>query len=160
AERATWAAEWVLSRGGRLGIRFNGAVVIGIHLDRSVVHRNPGDPFPQGEQRVVELELPELPGLTAEERAHLDHFPHLESLAITSDGLTDDALLALPAFPELTTLTLRSSRLTDRLVEYVKRLPKLQRLYLERVPFTDAGLTELVGQHKLKLLNIRRGWTT
>ncbi|QDU39550.1 Serine/threonine-protein kinase PknH [Maioricimonas rarisocia] len=128
-------AEWVLSRGGIVGL---GGTPAGYLVVR------PGSQLPEEEMTLVTADLYEC----AVDDADLQRFDGLESLTtliLNSTPVTDEGLAMLGPLPNLRNLYLGDTGLTDvGLSALVKRFPRIRVLHAGGTKITEDGVSLLL----------------
>lgn len=82
-------------------------------------------------------------GMTDETLTVVERMPHLTSLHLEGNPITDAGLANVRWPAGLTELNLSGTRITDRGVQHLKRIVTLQRLVIVDTRITDAGVADL-----------------
>jgi hypothetical protein len=69
--------------------------------------------------------------------------PHLVSLNLFDDRITDDGVKSLERLLNLKTLNLTGTHVSDRGLSSIARLPKLETIFLGRTNVTESGIAVL-----------------
>lgn len=94
--------------------------------------------------------------VTDEALTHLQHFKHLDYLAIVCPQVTDANTHHIVGLSNLDTLLLSKSGIGDATLAHLKGLEKLERLYLAETKLTDAGLAHISGLTGLTTLSLEQ----
>jgi WD40 repeat protein/Leucine-rich repeat (LRR) protein len=162
------AAEWVLSVGGKIGIRQDGQERL-IETSKDL----PATTF-----AVVQIQLGNLPKVTGSGLVHLKGLTNLlyldvdrtqisdaslenlrgltslQRLYIDDTSVTDAGLENLKGLTNLADLGLGSTRVSDAGLEHLKRMSNLNQLKLSSTQVSDIGLTVLARFTRLERLDL------
>jgi len=105
-----------------------------------------------GTVRLVRLSKP---AVTDDSLTHLQHFKHIDYLAVICPQVTDAGLANIASLTNLDTLLLSQTQVTDEGLRLVEGLKKLERLYLDKTGISDDGLAHLKSLPALRILSLR-----
>ena len=159
------AAEWVLSRGGRVAVDFrevskaadlpNGRLVLTGVLITSKPDFSNDDLAPiAGCKSLQNLDLSTSPASDAT-LVHFAGLTALRDLKLYATNVSDAGLTHLARCTELDYLNLGQSKVTDAGMTHLVALPKLSRLGLSDTGLTDVGLEKLRKCTGLRQLHVR-----
>jgi hypothetical protein len=156
-------AEWVVNRGGRVGIGGGWAAKLEDLPDTDFVVTvvSLDDCDVKDEELKILQDIDTLQGISFGDAAITDaalellrHNRQLGSFFVTRPDITDRGAALLAEFSELTDLQLMMTQLTDAGVRQIATLPKLTKLTLDRPQITDDGVAHLVSLKRLEYLGL------
>ena len=133
SDRNREAAEWVLSKGGKVTIRVGDS-------EPQVI-----DPFgslPPSEFRLEGIDLSYL-AVTDNDLQHLDALKDLQYLYLDGTGVSDAGMKSLSHLDNLTRLYLGATGITDDGLQHLLPLQRLSELNVGATKITDAGMRHL-----------------
>jgi hypothetical protein len=140
------AAEWVLSKGGGLGIE--------LKRNHQKSRINPARQLPAEPFYVLDVNLENIKGIPEPEFARLSGLARLYQLKLEKTGITDFGLSQIKGLPVLRALYLNDTLITDKALDQVARFRLLGTLSLQRTQVTDAGVLKLLALTSLQNLHL------
>lgn len=134
-------AEWVLSKGGKVAIEGNDALI------------STAAAMPAGPIRLKDIDFEEAAIVDAD-LTRLQHLPNLQMLRLPSTAIGDTGLAKLFDLPQLSNLNLQATKVTSAGVASLRRHPRLSILYLSGQAVDDKFLDEICTLPRLSFLDI------
>jgi serine/threonine protein kinase len=144
------AAQWVLAKGGTLGI-----LVDGQGREVKSIAELPKESF-----KVFQVSLAGTDSVTDAALERLANLTELTSLGLDSTQVRGPGLKSLEGMKSLGSLYVAMTPLTDEGLEHLKGLTGLGILFLNGTQVTDAGVAHLRGLTGLHTLNLRHDKVT
>lgn len=139
-------ADWILSRGGRIGI-----AVVGTNDGERVLQSH--DSLPAGDFHLQFISL-ERTAITDDDIRRVADLPFLKSLNFAGTAVTDAGLNQLNWLPRLYRLNLRQTGVTDAGMVKLARFPSITHLELSQTKVGDRGLSVIGGWKQLSHLDL------
>ncbi len=137
------AAEWVLAKGGKVTVDFDGKETpISAAKD-----------LPAG-AALVAIDLKNCQQLADADMEHLKALTKVTELRISETAIGDAGLKQVAGLASLTSLWLEGTRVSDVSMTLLARMPRLENLSLWRTAITDQGLAQLSESKTLRFLYV------